>query len=239
MKIRLDKSNRINRRDTQSIFESNEEELRQNLLRYNIEKNIIKNNVEKERKNLDFFLSNHFSPGLPELDEPYWPSIRLSYTIRQVVILANEGKPNEAIDFAYQTLASMEFPQSVNPNKNQLVTDTQIEGKLRLTLASLLISEGNQDETAKELCKVIDIFVRELNLFDLMHSVTTIERHSPPKLSTLVREIAKSIPRMGAMPRDEVVYTLICLVNGNGLKKDLDRVLYLLSKSDWFSLIRG
>ncbi len=126
-------------------------------------------------------------------------SLRIGSELRKAELLLKIGAIEEADFVSSRLLSSEALPEHALSKEACLIDDGTTEGKLRRVIAEIHMKSGDAQRAAEELRRALDVFWRELDLFELnftLAKVVELTRRADPDCAKLALRLQTRIPRL-------------------------------------------
>ena len=126
-------------------------------------------------------------------------SLRIGSELRKAELLLKIGAIEEADLVSSRLLRNEALPEHALSKDACLMEDGKIEGQLRRVIAEIYMKRGDAQRAAKELSRALDVFWRELDLFELeftLYKVVKLTRQADPDCAKLALTLQTRVPRL-------------------------------------------
>jgi hypothetical protein len=197
-------------------------------------------NPEMELTYIDFSLSTDFFPHLEKYEGNRKAKNKRFLTLgqlrRKAELLLNMGSFDEAEMIIRKLLGDYPFPRTGISDEAAIYEEAAEEGCLRYSLAQILIERGEVAEAEKQICLSIDIFWRELNMFELDFALSIVQdlffgNPAASRCIALALSLAIKVAQVEGNFAGELENTVSKLESGFGDEQDLENAKTLLAQS--------
>ena len=194
-------------------------------------------NPKIELQDIDFSLNTDFFPYLEKYKSSKKAKNKRFLTLgqlrRKAELLEEMGSSDEAEKIIRKLLEDYPFPETGISEEAALYAEAAEEGKLRYILARILIERGEKAEAEKEICQSIDIFWRELDMFELDFALSIVQELLFGELVAkrciaLALSLAVKVAQLEGNFAEEIENIVTKLKSGFGDEQDLENAKILL-----------